>query len=92
MTWRVAFDRSTAFVGGPKAEARRRIAACGDPDPVWTSRRSAWATSINTASRVIDQLEARRIPVVVENVDQACLDLSETVPANTLSLRQEGSW
>lgn len=92
MTWRVEFDRGTAFVTGPKAEARRRIAACGDTEPIWTQRRSAWATSTSTASRVLDQLEARRVAVVVENADQACLDLTETVPANTLSMRQEGLW
>ena len=90
MTWRVEFDRGTAFITGPKAEARRRIEACGDHGPIWTHRRSAWATSPTTASRVIDQLEARRVTVTVENADQACLDLSETVPANQPSMRQEG--
>jgi hypothetical protein len=90
--WRVEFDRGTAFVVGPKAEARRRIAACGDTDPIWTQRRGAWATSTSAGGKVIDQLEARRVPVVVENADQACLDLTDTVPANTPSMRQEGLW
>jgi hypothetical protein len=92
MTWRVEFDRATAFVAGPRADARRRLAACGDPDPIWTQRRGAWATSPAAASRVIDQLEARRIPVVVENADQATFDLTETAPANTPLIRQEGLW
>jgi hypothetical protein len=92
MTWRVEFDRGTAFVTGPKTEARRRIAACGDTEPIWTQRRSAWATSPRTASRVLDQLEARRVPVVVENADQVTFDLAETVPANTPLMRQEGLW
>jgi hypothetical protein len=73
MTWRVTFDRSTAFVEGPKAEARRRIAACGDAGPAWVARRSAWATSPTAAARVLDQLEARRIPVAVEDVGQEVL-------------------
>lgn len=92
MTWRVEFDRGTAFVVGPKAEARRRLAACGDTAPIWTQRRGAWATSTRAASAVVDQLEARRVPVVVENADQAVFDLTETVPANTPSMRQEGLW
>lgn len=84
MTWRIEFDRATAFVVGPKADARRRIASCGDPDPVWTQRRRAWATSPTTAGRVIDQLEARRIPVVVENADQTCLDLGKPASATAI--------
>lgn len=92
MRWRIEFDRATAFVTGPKAEARRRVAACGEADPIWVQRRGAWATSPSIASRVIDQLEARRIPVTVENADQVCLDLTETTPANTPSMRQEGLW
>lgn len=91
MTWRVEFDRATAFVTGPKADARRRIAACGDPDPIWTKRRDAWATAPAIASRVVDQLEARRIPVIVDHADQATFDLTETVPANQ-PLTQEGLW
>jgi hypothetical protein len=93
MTWRVEFDRATAFVGGPKADARRRVAACGDADPIWVQRRGAWATSPSIASRVVDQLEARRIPVVVDHADQVCFDLSETVPANMPpTVPQEGLW
>lgn len=92
MTWRIEFDRATAFVTGPKAEARRRLAACGEPEPIWVQRRGAWATSPSIASRVIDQLEARRIPVHVDNVDQVSLDLTETTPANAPSKRQEGLW
>lgn len=92
MTWRIEFDRATAFIVGPKAEARRRVAACGESDPIWVQRRGAWATSPSIASRVIDQLEARRIPVHVDNADQVSLDLTETVPANTPSMRQEGLW
>jgi hypothetical protein len=75
--WRVTFDRSTAFVVGPKAEARRRIAACGDHSPMWVARRSAWATSPAVASRVLDQLEARRVTVTVEHADQVELDLTK---------------
>ena len=50
MTWRVEFDHGTAFVYGPKTEARRRIAACGDNGPIWTRRREAWATSPQVAN------------------------------------------
>ena len=92
MTWLVEFDHGTAFITGPKAEARRRIEACGDHGPIWTHRRGAWATSPSTASRVIDQLEARRVAVTIEHADQVCLDLSETTPANQPSLRQESLW
>lgn len=92
MTWRVEFDHGTAFVTGPKTEARRRIAACGDSEPIWTQRRGAWATSTSAASRVIDQLEARRVPVAIENADQVSLDLTQTASANTPSMRQEGLW
>ncbi len=88
--WRVTFDRGTAFVAGPKSEARRRLEACHG-SPVWVNRRSAWATSPAAASAVLDQLEARRIPAVVENADQTPLDLSDTEPANTPSA-QESLW
>ena len=80
--WRVEFDRATAFVIGPKAEARRRIAACGDAEPIWTPRRGAWATSAAVANKVLDQLEARRVAVAIDHADQTPLDLSDTVPAN----------
>ena len=80
--WRVTFDRGTAFITGPKAEARRRIAACGDHSPVWVARRGAWATGPAVASRVLDQLEARRITATVDNADQTELTLSDTEPAN----------
>lgn len=76
------YDRETAWIIGPKAEARRRIAACGDSSPIWTARRSAWATSAPIAHRVLDQLEARGVSVVVDHADQAALDLTATGPAN----------
>lgn len=82
VSWRISFDRATCFVSGDKAEARRRIAACGDASPMWVERRRAWATSASVGNAVASQLEARRIPVVVENADQGALDLTETVPAN----------
>ena len=87
---RVIFDRDTAFIVGDKAEVRRRIAACGDHAPIWVRRRGAWATSPAVANRVLDQIEGRR-PVVVEDADQAALDLTETVPANH-ELRQGVLW
>lgn len=90
MTWRVEFDRASAFVSGPKAEARRRIAACGDHDPIWVRRRDAWATSAAVGSRVLDQLEGRQ-PVLVEHADQTELDLTDTEPANRVD-RQEALW
>lgn len=91
--WRVTFDRSTVFVSGPKVEARRRLAACGDASPIWVRRRNAWATSLSAANRLVDQLEARRIAIIVENEDQAALDLSDTVPANVAATRrQEPLW
>lgn len=90
-SFRVLFDHGTAFVVGPKAEARRRIAACGDAAPIWVRRREAWATSPAVASRVLDQLEGRQIPTVVENSDQAELTFSESVPANS-DLTPEGLW
>jgi len=73
MSWRVQFDRETAFIAGPKAESRRRIAACGDAGPVWVARRKAWATSAAVAGRVLDQLAARRVPATVEDADQGAL-------------------
>ena len=82
MTWRVTFDRSTAFVEGPKAEARRRLAVCGDPAPIWVGRRGAWATSTDAAQRLLDQLEDRHLATVVTDTAQSALDLSETTPAN----------
>jgi len=90
--WKVTFDHSTAFVAGPKAEARRRIAACGDSAPQWIPRRGAWATSTAVANRVLDQLDARRITTSVEMADQAQIDLTRTEPANVLSPRQESLW
>lgn len=73
MTWRVEFDRESAFVVGPKVEARRRLAVCGDTSPVWVGRRSAWATSTHAANRLLDQLESKHIRAVVENRDQESL-------------------
>jgi hypothetical protein len=75
MSWQVTFDHGTAFITGPKAESRRRIAACGDHAPTWVGRMAAWATSPAVANRVLDQLEARRMPVTVEDTAQAALDL-----------------
>lgn len=92
MRYRVRFDRGTAWVQGPKAEARRRLAACGDANPVWSKTYDAWATSPAAANGLVDQLEARRLPVTVENVEQIALDLSETIPANRLPDRPEGLW
>ena len=89
MSWRVEFDRGTAFLHGPRAEARCRIAACGDTDPIWIRRRQAWATSPAVANRVLDQLEGRQ-PVVVENTDQTELTFTETEPANIV--RQAALW
>lgn len=82
--WRVEFDRATAFVHGPKDEARRRIAALGDNGPVWVARRKAWATSPAVANRLLDQLEGRHVAAAVEDVDQTALDLTATSPANHL--------
>jgi len=91
--WQVTYDRGTAFVVGPKAEARRRIAACGDNAPQWIARRSAWATSPAVANKVLDQLEARNVGAAVEHTDQGAFDLSETVPANVAPMRrQEALW
>jgi hypothetical protein len=87
--WRVTFDRGTAFIEGPKTEARRRIAACGDHGPAWVSRRNAWATSPDIANRVIDQLDGRQ-PVVLEDVAQVELDLTATGLANIRP--QESLW
>lgn len=92
MTWRVEFSGTTAFVTGPKNEARRRLAVCGDPSPVWVSRRGAWATSTAAANRLLDQLEARNLSVPVDDARQAALDLSETVPANVPPERQGALW
>lgn len=87
--WRVSFDRGTAFVVGPKTEARRRIAACGDSSPTWVRRRNAWATSPAVANRVVDQLDGR-LPVMLEDVAQTELDLTATSPANVRA--QESLW
>jgi len=95
MTWRVTYDRSTAFVTGPKAEARRRIAACGDSAPQWIARRGAWATSPAVANAVLGQLEARRLTVVIEHTDQVGIDLAAlgTEPVNSPPrLRQGALW
>ena len=92
MTWRITFDRGTAFVEGPRTESRRHIAACGDHSPSWVQRRTAWATSPAVASAVLDQLEARNVSAVVEHADQGSLDLSQTVPANVLPDRPAGLW
>ncbi len=91
MAWRVTFDRGSAFVEGPKVEARRRIAVCGDRAPAWVARRNAWATSPAVASAVLDQLEARNVSAVIDNADQAALDLSDTQPANSTD-RQDVLW
>jgi hypothetical protein len=92
MSWRVTFDHASAFVAGPKAEARRRIAAAGDAGPMWVARRNAWATSTAVAVGVLGQLEARRVTVQVEHADQAELDLTRTEPANRPPERQEALW
>lgn len=90
MSWRVTFDRGTAFVEGPKSEARRRLESCGG-SPIWTARRNAWATSPDAARLLLDQLEARRLPAVVVDTDQAAFDLTETIPAN-LAPAQGALW
>ena len=90
--WAVVFDRGTAFVAGPKTEARRRIAACGDHSPIWIGHRSAWATSPEAANRVLDQLEARNVTVSVDDVRQPRLDLTETGPASVAPERQGELW
>lgn len=91
--WRISYDRGTAFISGPKAEARRRIAACGDRGPLWVGRRTAWATSREVANGVLSQLEAHRVDVVLEHADQAAIDFSDTEPANRLpEQRQEALW
>lgn len=92
MKWRVAFDASTAFIAGPKAEARRRITACGDSSPIWVARRNAWATSTPVARRVLVQLEARNLTVPVEDAAQVELDLTDTGPANVPPERQGALW
>ena len=91
MTVRVFFDRNSAFISGPKAEIRRRIAACGDHSPIWTRHREAWATSPAVANRVLDQLEGRSVPVPVDDVDQREIQFAETVRANH-DLTQESLW
>lgn len=91
MKWRVEFDAATAFISGPKAEARRRLAACGDQSPVWVARREAWATSTTVAQRLLDQLEGRNVAATIEDTAQSELDLTETVPANALP-SQQGLW
>ena len=90
--WRVTFDNRTAFVAGPKADARRRLTVCGDHSPTWVSRRDAWATSPATARRLLDQLDARNITVSIDDEAQVALDLSDTEPANVPSRRQESLW
>lgn len=90
MTFKVHFDHNTAFIIGPKVEARRRIAACGDSSPIWVRRREAWATSTTVANRVLDQLEGK--PVVIEDVDQPGLDITDTSPANVPPIRQGVLW
>ncbi|RNM13294.1 hypothetical protein [Nocardioides pocheonensis] len=80
----MTFDHGSAFVEGPKTEARRRLAACGDTSPIWTARRNAWATSTEAASRLLDQLEARNAPTVVEDSAQSGLTFSEAQAANHL--------
>ncbi len=75
--WRVTFDAHTAFVAGPKTEARRRLAVCGDDAPIWVNRRDAWATSTKAANRLLDQLEARNIGAVVEDHGQGRLSVEE---------------
>lgn len=92
MTWRVTFDTgSTAFVYGPKAEARRRLAVCGDQSPIWVQRREAWATSVAAASLLLDQLEGRNVAVPIEDAAQTELDLTDTQPANH-EVRQGVLW
>ena len=76
------FDGGTAFIAGPKTDARRRIAACGDRSPLWVPRRAAWATSPAVARRVLDQLDARRIPYTLEDTAQAGLDLTVDLTLN----------
>jgi hypothetical protein len=73
--WEIEFSGATAFVAGPKNEARRRLYGAGDRSPIWTARRKAWATSPEAARGVLDQLDARRIPYRVEDAAQAGLDL-----------------
>lgn len=92
MSWRITIDRGSAFVEGPKGEARRRITACGDMSPLWVQRRDAWATSPAVASRLLDQLDARRIRYTVEDSAQLGLDISDTQPANDLLPRQGALW
>lgn len=90
MRWRVTFDHGTAFVEGPKNEARRRLAACGDPAAIWTARRRAWATSTGAARKLLDQLDARRVSAIVEDTAQHALDTTATEAANLLPER--GLW
>lgn len=90
MSWRVQFDHGTAFVHGPKDEARRRIAACGDAGPIWVKRRDAWATSTQVGNRVLDQIEGRQSVVITDSA-QPAMEFTETVPANE-DARQEGLW
>lgn len=75
--WCVTFDHATAFVAGPKVEARRRLAVCGDTGPIWVRRRDAWATSTQAANRLLDQLEARNITAVVEDHGQGRLEVDQ---------------
>ncbi|QIX27510.1 hypothetical protein ncot_13495 [Nocardioides sp. JQ2195] len=90
MTWRVIFDHQTAYLIGPKNEARRRLAVCGDSSPVWSKLRDAWATSTDVGNRVLDQLEGRNVFVPVEHHDQEELDLTETEPANVDRTERQG--
>jgi hypothetical protein len=78
---RVAFDRGTAFIYGPKAEVRRRIEVCGDHGPIWVKQREAWATSPTVANRVLDQLEGR-VVVPIDDSDQDEIVFTESVPGN----------
>lgn len=90
--WRFNIDGKTAFIAGPKAEARRRITACGDHSPPWVARRGAWATSPAVARRVLDQLDARNIRYALEDTSQLDLDLSDTEPADRPPARQGALW
>lgn len=74
--WTVTFDAGTAFVVGPKSDARRRLAACGDRSPLWVPRRQAWATTPAAARAVLDQLDARRIAYTVTDAQQLGIPLT----------------
>jgi hypothetical protein len=74
--WSFNFDGGTAFVAGPKAEARRRLHVCGDKSPTWIKRLDGWAISPATARTVLHQLHARWIANTVEDTAQSVLDLT----------------